>query len=139
MMITRLCSLVVALVLGVGCVTSYARESEAARFHRVKVIVVARDSALRTTITNRDAYLLRVQTPGGQAFEAVGIDAYPSYEDGLPSTYLSKDIALSVRLKRSPYCDRISPDSSGSIRCFEVDHGSWRKPGGLRSEDAWWR
>jgi hypothetical protein len=131
----------IALLTTITLCSSCLASSEEHRFHRVTITVVAHESTLRTSMTNRDAYRMRVQTSRGETFEALAVDAYPSYEDELPSGLQAEGLSFSVRLKRSPDCDRTPPNAvlSGTLPCFSLEHGSWKIPRGMRLEQAWWR
>jgi hypothetical protein len=108
--------------------------------HRVTVILLNRESSLHTSISNRDVYLLRVTARSGAAFDAIAVDSYPEYAEALPLRYLTKDVTFSVKLVRTPYCDRpASGDGQElAIRCFMIDRGSLKMPKNAAS-DTWWK
>lgn len=107
--------------------------------HRVNVTILRCESSIRTSVGNRDAYVVRVRPKSGREFEARIVDEYPGYSN--PSLIsLDKDVAsASVALRRAPYCDSEPSGQRGAhqIRCFAVVHGSWRIP--KSREDQWWK
>lgn len=134
----KLSASVFGAILVVGQIkTGSCSASEIA--HRVNVKILRYESSIRTSVGNRDAYVVRVRPKSGREFDARIVDEYPSYSD--PSLIsLDKDVAsASVILRRAPYCDSVAPGQGGTdqIRCFEVVHGSWRIPKGR--EDQWWK
>jgi hypothetical protein len=111
--------------------------------HRVHVTVLRRESALRSTTGNRDAYLIRIAPAKGKPFNARMIDEYPGYAEGLPASYIGENVRLSVELRRAPNCDQPSVESvaltdEGGLHCFELVHQSWRSATG-QSVDEWWK
>jgi hypothetical protein len=117
--------------------------SDTATKHRVNVTVLRRESVLRSSTGNRDAYLVRVTPAKGRPFDARMIDRYPGYAEGMPASYIGENIQLSVELRRAPSCDEPAVESvaltdAGEVRCFELVHQSWRSPKG-QSVDEWWK
>jgi hypothetical protein len=108
--------------------------------HRVNVVLLEEDSSLHTSVSNRDVYLLRVTPRKGTAFDAIAVDSYPPYAGALPAHLLNKGGTFSIKLMRAPYCDRASGgDGEGhAVRCFTIDHGSWKMPKNAES-DLWWK
>lgn len=108
--------------------------------HRVRVTIVGQQSSLHTSVSNRDVYLLRVTPRKGSAFDAIAVDNYPAYAEALPTPLLNTGAAFSVKLLRTPYCDRVAGgDGQGaSVRCFAIDHGSWKMPKSI-VPDPWWK
>lgn len=112
--------------------------SQAESSHRVKATLLRQESSLHTSLGNRDAYLLMVKPAKGEEFEALAIDNYPGYVNALRLGHLDKSSPFSIRLIRTPYCDRLSEsDSQNVIRCFEIDRNGWKAP--ASSVDAWWK
>lgn len=90
--------------------------------HRVKAKLIRRESAIHTSISNRDEYLLRVIPHRGVAFSAIAIDSYPGYAEPLPIDLFANDLLFSISLVRTPYCDRPArEDPQEVIRCFAID------------------
>lgn len=120
--------------------TASAACSQAELSHRVRVILLKRESSLHASVGNRDVYLLRVTPRRGASFDAVAIDSYPGYAEALPLRRLTKDVTFSLKLTRTPYCDRpVSGEGQEfSVRCFTIDHGSLRMPKNTTS-DLWWK
>jgi hypothetical protein len=100
--------------------------------HRVEAVIEARDASLRTSITNQDIYLLRIKPKIGPEFEALGVDNYPSSGEPLPLAFVTQATPISIRLRRTPYCDGSSATSEAGaavpVHCFAIAHGSWRAP-----------
>lgn len=107
--------------------------------HRVHVTILRCESSIHTSLSNRDAYIARVQSRSGKQFVARIVDRYPGYSDAPLLTPAKDDAPLSVALRRAPYCDSQAsePDGTDQMRCFEVVHGSWRLP--KNTEDQWWK
>jgi hypothetical protein len=97
--VTRVLAFVAA---GFIAIAAMAQDS---RSHRVKARLVSQESSLHTSVSNRDVYLMRVMPGSGAAFDATVVDSYPAYAEALPLHGLSKDITVSVKLIRPPYCD----------------------------------
>jgi hypothetical protein len=108
--------------------------------HRVRVVLVSKQSSLHTSLSNRDVYLLHVTPQRGAAFDAIALDNYPSYAEALPLQGFNKDVAFSLKLIRTPECDRApEKDEQGpSIRCFAIERGSLRLPKNAAA-DLWWK
>jgi hypothetical protein len=108
--------------------------------HRVKAGLIKQESALHTSIGNRDVYLLRVTPRNGTAFDAIVEDEYPGYAEPLPLHRLTKDLTFSVKLVRTPYCDRpVGGDGQETtVRCFTIERGSLKMPKNAASE-LWWK
>ena len=112
--------------------------------HQVKVSIVRYESAIHTSISNQDIYLIHVTPKSGKAFAAKMIDEYPSYADRFPFDSVSDGTTFSVALRRTPYCDNASENGGvaaardQSLRCFAVIHGSWRIPA-RHARDEWWK
>lgn len=125
--------------LFVFLVVSHAIVNASEASHRVTVTVLRHESSIRTSVGNRDAYVVRVQPKGGVSFVARIVDRYPGYSDTALIPAAENDSHLSVALRRAPYCDsgQIETDSTDQMRCFEVVHGSWRLP--KQAEDQWWK
>jgi hypothetical protein len=132
----RLSTCVLLMVALWGGATAAA--SEAA--HRVKVTIVRLESAIHTSLSNHDVYLVQVTRKSGSTFAARMVDEYPSYAETLPVASLSERAIFSVALRRTPYCDVASREQSAdqSMRCFAVVHGSWKIPKRNAAAD-WWR
>jgi hypothetical protein len=108
--------------------------------HRVKVIFLRQESALHTSLENRDVYLVSVRPKKGTDFVARVVDQYPGYADTPHVSSANSEMLLSVTLRRAPYCDGAptGPNDEGTVRCFEAVHGSWRLPKhGI--EEQWWK
>jgi hypothetical protein len=108
--------------------------------HRVRAIVMNRESSLHTSVGNRDVYILRVTPRRGSAFDAIAVDSYPGYAEALPLRRLTKDVIFSLKLVRTPYCDRPATANvqDPDMRCFAIDHGSLKLPKSTES-DLWWK
>jgi hypothetical protein len=122
----------------VTMVATLAAKCEAA--HTVRAVLVDQESSLHTSTSNRDVYRLRIMPRKGAAFEAVAIDSYPSYAEALPLRALVKDASFSIKLLRTPYCDR-TPRQDGdgtTVRCFAIVRGGWKAPKDA-AVDLWWR
>jgi hypothetical protein len=109
--------------------------------HRIKVVVVQRQSSIHSSTGNLDIYLVRLVPKSGRAFVAKMIDEYPSYAATLPESSAVEGATFSAALRRTPYCD--SKSSAGgadqSVRCFAVVHGSWKLSKPVRMEEMWWK
>jgi hypothetical protein len=108
--------------------------------HRVHVTILRCESSIHTSVSNRDAYIVRVQPKSGKQFVARIVDQYPGYSDAPLISRTKDDVLLSVALRRTPYCDsemRVT-DGPESMKCFEVVHESWRLPKSA-NEDQWWK
>jgi hypothetical protein len=107
--------------------------------HRVHVRILQHESSIRTSVGNRDAYVVRVEPKNGNEFKARIVDEYPGYLDPPVISFDTDDASPSVALRRAPYCDSDVPGQDGTdqIRCFEVVHGSWRTPKSAKEE--WWK
>lgn len=123
--------LVAILLIVVSC----AVRAETA--HRVAAVLVSQESSIHTSLSNRDVYRLWVRPRHGVAFQAVAIDSYPSYAPPIPLHDLAKDATFSIKLTRTPYCDRTSDENQKPIRCFEIERGSWK--GHRGPADQWWK
>lgn len=135
-------STVTTMTLILACLSSYHRLAASESSHRVHATIVRRESALHTSVSNQDVYLIQVIPKSGKAFTARMIDEYPSYATALPSSVLREGGTLSVALQRAPYCDGVpsqvnAEGSDSSVRCFAVVHGSWKFKGLAR--DEWWK
>jgi hypothetical protein len=108
--------------------------------HRVKAMLVSQESSLHTSVSNRDVYRLRIMPRKEAAFEAVAINSYPSYAEALPLRSFVKNTNFSIKLVRTPYCDRkVADDMEGAIiRCFAMERDSWKAPKSAVI-DVWWR
>lgn len=129
------CTLLVMAIVA-SHVTSVASENG----HRVHVTIIRCESSIHTSVSNRDAYIVRVQPKSGKQFVARIVDQYPGYSDAPLISHTKDDVLLSISLQRAPYCDSaMNPaDSLESMKCFEVVHGSWRLPKSA-NEDQWWK
>jgi hypothetical protein len=107
--------------------------------HRVNVTILRCESSIRTSVSNRDAYVVRVRPKSGREFEARIVDEYPGYSEPSPISFDKHIESASVALRRAPYCDSEASGQSRNdqIRCFEVVHGSWRIP--KSRGDQWWK
>jgi hypothetical protein len=107
--------------------------------HRVKVVLIRQESALHTSLAKRDVYLVSVKPKSGKDFVARVVDQYPEYADTPAVSSGNGEALLSVSLRRAPYCDgaMMGSGEEGTVRCFEVVHGSWRLP--KTKEDQWWK
>jgi hypothetical protein len=105
----------------------------------VNVTVIKCESSIRTSVGNRDAYVVRVQPKSGKEFVARIIDEYPNSSDVSLISVAKDDAVFSVAIRRTPYCDSEAnrTDSVDQMRCFQVVHGSWRQPKSI--EDQWWK
>jgi hypothetical protein len=138
MVICRTTSVLTCLFLLLGPNgLSYAENSAA---HRVKVTIIHREASIHTSISNRDAYLVRIMPKSGRAFVARIVDQYPAYSDAPGFSPTRDEISISVALRRAPYCDEGGNDDDGErmVQCFEVVHESWRFPKAA-IEEQWWR
>jgi hypothetical protein len=110
--------------------------------HRVQVILSAQEAAVRTSMANLDIYSVHIQPKKGPAIEGIALDHYPNYQEGMPRTLIARDQPISMRLRRTPYCDRLSMKGDGgegaSLPCFTVVHGSWIIPKN-QARDEWWK
>ena len=108
--------------------------------HRVNAVFVSRESSIHTSLSNRDAYVIRIITKRGSVFTARMVDEYPAYGEGFPASSLTEGESFSVALRRMPYCDggfnKMEDDES--LRCFEAVHGSWKTPKS-QPKDEWWQ
>ncbi|HTF68413.1 MAG TPA: hypothetical protein VK638_37620 [Edaphobacter sp.] len=111
--------------------------------HRVQVILSAQEAAVRTSVANLDIYSIRIQPKNSPAFEGIALDRYPNYEEGMPSTFIAQDQPISMRLRRTPYCDRmgtkINRGEAASLPCFTVVHGSWKASRRMPVGEMWWK
>jgi hypothetical protein len=130
---TRAMSLLIAAIMATAAIGHGEVSS-----HRVKAVLVNQESSLHTSVSNRDVYMLRVVPRSGRAFSALAIDNYPSYAEAMPLHGAPKDTTFSVKLIRTPYCDRTTSDAGSSIPCFEIERNSWR-PLSRATTDAWWK
>lgn len=105
--------------------------------HRVNAVLVAQESSLHTSLSNRDVYLLRVMPHHSEAFDAIAIDNYPGYADALPLHDFSKDARFSVKLIRTPYCDQAGGEGQAVLRCFTIERASWKGP--KSAANQWWK
>jgi hypothetical protein len=139
-MLTKSKTMMQSICFVAAAITATALVSQAEVSHRVKAILKNRESSLHTSVGNRDVYLLRVTPRSGAAFDAIVMDSYPGYAEALPLRSLAKDVTFSVKLIRTPYCDR-SVNSDGqelAIRCFMVERDSLKMPKNAAS-DFWWK
>jgi hypothetical protein len=122
-----------------AAITATTFVSQAEVSHRVRATLMNRESSLHTSVGNRDVYLLRVMPRNGATFDAIAVDSYPGYAEALPLRRLTKDVTFSVRLIRTPYCDRLvsSDGQELAVRCFTIDHGSLKMPKNAVT-DLWW-
>lgn len=132
------------IAMTILCPTQFSRldlgASEAS--HRVHATVLRRESSIRTSLSNRDVYLIQVVPKSGKAFVARMIDEYPPYADTLPDFVVGDEEKFSVALRRTPYCDepmgQTNPTGAEpSVRCFAVVHDSWKINDPVR--DQWWK
>jgi hypothetical protein len=123
-----------------AAITATAVVSQGEVSHRVRAVLMSRESSLHTSVSNRDVYLLRVMPRSGAAFDAIAVDSYPGYAEALPLHRLTKDVTFSLKLVRTPYCDRpVSDDGQEtSVRCFTVERDSLKMPKNATS-DFWWK
>ena len=103
--------------------------------HRVHVVVLHSESSIRTSLANRDAYIVRIESKSGKAFTARIVDQYPGCAEAPALLPGNENIHYSVSLRRAPYCDGMT--NGTEMECFEVVHDSWRIP--KTSEDQWWK
>lgn len=128
-----------ALCFATAVTMGTALTAQAEVAHVVKATVVRRGSSLHTSLANQDVYFLRVMPRRGQAFEAIAVDNYPGYAAALPLRDLNKDVTFSIKLVRTPYCDRPAVNDEGiAIRCFAIDRAGWKAPKNVAA-DLWWR
>lgn len=129
-----------ALCFVAAAMTTTGASSQGEASHRVRATLTNRESSLHTSMGNRDVYLLRIMPRSGAPFDAIAVDNYPGYGEALPLRRLTKDVTFSVKLIRTPYCDRsVSSDGQElAIRCFMIDHSSLKMPKNAAS-DPWWR
>lgn len=121
-----------------GCIAASVLHADMA--HRVKVTILRHESSVRTSLGNRDSYLVKVIPKSGKVFVSRIVDTYPEYSD-TPRLDLVKDgEVLSVSLRPAQYCDAsATPDGEVQpVRCFQVIHSSWRLPKDA-TEDHWWK
>ena len=139
-MLTKIKTMAQSICLVVAALTVTADVSHGEISHRVRASLTNRESSVRTTLGNRDVYLLHVTPRRGTAFDAIAVDSYPEYAEALPLRRLGRDTAFSVKLIRTPYCDRpIAGDGPESVvRCFTIEHGSLKMPKNMASE-SWWK
>jgi hypothetical protein len=133
-------SLMQKICIVTAVITATVTLAQAEISHRVKAVLMNRESSLHTSVGNRDVYLLRVTPRSGAAFDAIAVDSYPEYAEALPLGRLPKNVTFSVKLVRTPYCDR-SANSDGQepgVRCFTIDHGSLKMPKNSAT-DLWWK
>jgi hypothetical protein len=123
-----------------AAITATGGFSQSEVSHRVRVILTSRESSLHTSVSNRDVYLLRVMPRSGVAFDAIAVDSYPGYAEALPLRRLTQDVRFSLKLIRTPYCDRPAEGDGQelAVRCFMIDRGSLRVPRNAAS-DTWWK
>jgi hypothetical protein len=123
----------------VAAITATAALCQGEISHRVRAILMNPESSLHTSVGNRDVYILRVTPRKGSAFDAIAVDNYPGYAEALPLRRLTKDVTFSLKLVRTPYCDR--PPAANvqdpDMRCFAIDHGSLKIP--KSATDQWWK
>lgn len=126
------------LICFASCTGIVAAQTQIA--HRVRVILDAQEADVRTSVANLDIYSIRVQPKSGPAFEGIAPDRYPNYEQGLPTALIGQDRSISVKLRRTPYCDRGGEKRNDRVAlpCFTVVHGSWKMPKDF-PEDQWWK
>jgi hypothetical protein len=125
------------VVLDVGTAKSQTQAT-----HRVQAIIYAREAAIRTSTTNLAIYSIRVQRQTGAELEAIALDQYPHYDQELPTGLITPHLALSVRLSRTPYCDRVDDNHEGAVKtlpCFTIVHGSWKDSMRMPVEEVWWK
>jgi hypothetical protein len=120
------------------CMTAMATIANGDSSHRISAVLVAKESSLHTSVANRDAYLLRILPRRGAAFDAIAIDSYPGYADALPLRDMPKDVRFSVKLLRTPYCDRSEDEGQKVLRCFAIERKSL-KIRHTGATDQWWR
>lgn len=134
--------------------------------HRVRAVMLDTETSVRTTVNNRDSYLIRIMPRHGQPFLARMIDNFPPYADPLPDYLRSQGTTFSVELWRATFCDQnqdrktnpmnrmsdseidqapeaitlASQDEhpGGVTRCFIAVHGSWKNAKG-EQKDEWWK
>ena len=108
--------------------------------HRVQVVLSAQEAAVRTSLANLDIYSVRIQPKKGPAIDGIALDRYPYYQEGLPHAFIDSSHPLFVRLRRTPYCDRmnVKSDTGTLLPCFTVVHGSWTLPKN-QARDEWWK
>jgi hypothetical protein len=139
-MLTKSKAMMQSICFVAAAITATGAFSQGEVSHRVRAILMSQESSLHTSVSNRDVYLLRVTPRSGAAFDAIVIDSYPEYAEALPLGRLTKNVTFSVKLIRTPYCDR--PDSGDgqefAIRCFTIEHGSLKMPKSAAS-DLWWK
>jgi hypothetical protein len=123
------------LVVLLSCRLSYSAPGSS---HRVDVTVLSVESSIHTSLTNRNAYLVRVKPKRGKAFVAKVVDEYPGYMDSSPISPENGEAEMSVMLRRTPYCDDGVGPETDALRCFEVVHKSWRSHAHDAAAD-WWK
>lgn len=140
---TRMRSTKARLLQGAMLLVAGVPSVHGADAHRVHAVVVSRESSVRTTITNQDIYLLQVAPRRGEAFTALAIDEYPYYGQPLPGALVSTARPVSLRLRRTPYCDRVmaksNAGSEAALPCFTIEHDSWKVGRGIPLEETWWK
>jgi hypothetical protein len=139
-MLTISKSVTLSICFVAAAITATAAVSQGEVSHRVRAILMKRESSLDTSVGNRDVYLLRITPRSGAAFDAIAVDSYPGYAEAFPLHRLTEDVTFSVKLVRTPYCDRsVSSDGQElTIRCFMIDHGSLKMPKNA-ALDPWWK
>lgn len=90
--------------------------------HKVKVVILARNSSVTVSGTSQDKYLVEVFPKQGRPFLGQLIDSYPYYESGLPEQFIGSDADLSVALLREPSCDTAAKDMffSGGLHLSDI-------------------
>jgi hypothetical protein len=123
--------------------------------------VISSESSIRTSLNNRDAYLIRIVPAHGLPFLARMIDDYPSYADALPDGLRLPGSSFSIELQRAAFCDQTpeehqsraghgtviyevneSPVQSTAfrqniVRCFLALHGSWKNAKSVEKGEGW--
>jgi hypothetical protein len=117
--------------------TVQALHAENVTAHRVRATIIRQESSLRTTVSNRDVYLVRITTQSGRTFDAVVVDSYPGYAEALPLSGSNSKGSFSMRLLRTRYCDRPDDQTGSNIPCFAVERNSVKTHAG--TTDQWWR
>ena len=132
------CRRLICILLGCTLYGSVPASSET--LHRVKISIVRHESSIRTSIGNRDAYLIRIAPKSGKVFIARMVDEYPAYEQTLPFASLNDGALFSVALRPIADCHGETADvtAEAPVRSFLVVHGSWRIRK-AQTKDEWWR
>jgi hypothetical protein len=98
-------------------------QADSTSAHRVRAVLISSESSVRSSLGNRDSYLIRIVPANGRPFLARMIDNYPSYADTFPRYLQAPGSSFSIELRRAAFCDQTSKthEVSGEYTPTSVD------------------